>query len=226
MRIYRASTLGDLYIRNVNGMEDDGIEDFLGRQIEDDYAHLAQRIRNERDKFANIKLEEGAALLRFVASQAVRTPAHLQCVNTQAGRPVGKNDFLQVMLRQTKTMCDFWVKNPPYLRFFTTLPFVEERFIAGDSPVIILQFWDNPVWMPTDEPKLRITDLTDILTHPKYEISLPLSPYVAVTVHPRVGPAPSLLPDTMEPPMVRRFNKMIRNQSRIFILARDKESLN
>jgi hypothetical protein len=217
----------NLYIRTVNGIEDDVIEKFFGREVENSFALLSQRVKSEREKFgANLTVDEAAVLLRFIASQAVRTLGHRRCVDTQAGRSVDKDEFLRVMFRLMKTMCDFWIKNPPYLRFFTTLPFVEEHFIAGDSPVLIFQVYDNPVWVPTAEPKQQIGQVTDIFSSLKYEVSLPLSPYVAVTVHRRIGPAPHSFPQTMEPPMVRRFNSLLRGQSRIFTIARDKESLN
>jgi hypothetical protein len=129
------------------------------------------------------------------------------------------------MFRLMKTMCDFWIKEPPYLRFATTLPFVEEHFISGDSPVLIVHFFDNPVWVPTAPPKQHIGQVTEIFTSPRYEVSLPLSPYVFVTLHRRVGPAPPPLPETMDPTTVRTFNNLIRGQSKVFTIARDKESL-
>ena len=73
--------------------------------------------------------------------------------------------------------------------------------------------------------KLRITQLSDILNSPKYEIMLPLSPYVAVVAYPRIGPAPSSRPQTVEPSQVRKPNNLLRGQSKIFTIARDKESL-
>jgi hypothetical protein len=122
-------------------------------------------------------------------------------------------------------MCSHWGKNPPYLKFVTMLPIVGEHFITGDSPVLILQIYDNAVWVPVADPKLRITQLSDILNSPKYEITLPLSPYVAVVAYPRIGPAPWSRPERVEPSQVRKSNNLLRGQSKIFTIARDKESL-
>ena len=217
----------NLYIRSVNGIEDDTIEKFLGREVEDSFAGISQRIKTEREKFeTNVSLEDASALLRFIASQAVRTLGHRQCVEIQAGRPVEKHEFHRTMFRLMRAMCDHWGKNPPYLKFVTTLPFVGEHFITGDSPVLILQIYDNAVWVPVAEPKRRISQLSDILNSPKYEFTLPLSPYVAVAAHPRIGPAPSPRPETVELSQVRKSNSMLRGQSRIFTIARDKDSLN
>src|SRR5204862_7945836 len=119
-----------LYIRSRNGEEDDRIEGLLGREVETPFANLARRIKCERQKFSSIDGQEQAALLKFIAAQAVRTLGHRRCVDTQAGRPVDRNTFLDVMMRQMWTMADIWLKNPPKLRFFTTLPYVGERFIS------------------------------------------------------------------------------------------------
>jgi hypothetical protein len=216
----------NLYIRNVNGLEDDRIETFLDREVENSFAGISQRVKTEREKFeTNVSIEDASALLRFIASQAVRTLGHRQCVDTQAGRPVEKHEFHRTMFRLMRAMCDHWGKNPPYLKFVTTLPFVGEHFITGDSPVLILQIYDNAVWAPVIDPELRITQLSDILNSPKHEITLPLSPYVAVVAYPRIGPAPSSRPQTVEPSQVRKSNNLLRGQSKIFTIARDKESL-
>jgi len=214
------------YIRNVNGEENDGIERFLANQVETPFASLAQRIKRDREKFGNITGEEQGALLLFVAAQAVRTMAHKRCVDTQAGQPVDRNTFLRVMLRQMWTISDLWLKHPAKLRFFTTLPYIGEHFIAGDHPVLVIQVRDNPVWVPIDDPKAQITQLQDILSGPNYGFWLPLSPYICVSVQPQDGVKTFLPPEPMEPPQVRMLNKLLRDQSKEFVLARDKESLN
>jgi Protein of unknown function (DUF4238) len=215
-----------LYVRNVNGTEDDRIERFLSHEVETPFASLAQRIKNEREKFSDITAAEQAALLKFVASQAVRTLGHRHCVDIQAGWPVDGNTFLRVMMRQMWTMADIWLKNPPKLRFFTTLPYIGERFISGDHPVVVIHVRDNPVWVPTDDPKAEITQLSDLLTTPNCGFWVPLSPYICVSVQPQDGVKTFLPPEPLEPPQVRMFNQLLRGQSRHFILARDKESLN
>ncbi len=215
-----------LYIRSVNGEENDRVERFLASWIDAPFTSLSQRIKHERDEFAAITVEEQGALLRFVAAQAVRTLGHKQCVDTQAGRPVERNTFLQVMLRQMWTIGDVWRKSPPRLRFFTMLPYVGEHLISGDHPVLVIQVRDGTVWLPTDEPKQGITQLKDILTAPEWGFLLPLTPYVCVWVEPRGGVGPYSTLERLEPPQVRLLNRLLRGQSKLFLLARDRESLN
>ena len=210
----------------MNGLENDHIERFLATWIETPFATLAQRIKRERDKFSSITGEEQGILLRFVAVQAVKTLGHKQCVDTQAGQPVDPNIFLRVMLRQMWTIGDVWRKNPPSLRFFTTLPYVGGHLISGDHPVVVMQLRDNPVWIPTDEPKQGITPLNEILTTPNWGFFLPLTPYICVWVQPRYGGFTPPTLERLEPPEVRMLNALIRGQSKLFLLARDLESLN
>jgi hypothetical protein len=215
-----------LYIRNVNGVESDGIEGFFDREVEKSFALLSQRVRAEREKFGSISLEEGAALLRFIASQSVRTVAHRQCVDEQAGYEVNKNVFLDTMLRQMKQMCAAWAQNPPKLRFFTSLPYIGEYFISGDHPVVVIYQTDDKVFIPRDEPERRITQLSDILSRPNCGFWLPLSSYVCVSVQPRDREQAYLPPEPMDPQQVHRLNNFVRGQCQRFILARDKQSLN
>jgi Protein of unknown function (DUF4238) len=156
------------YIRGAKGVESDGIETFFSREVESSYAGLAQRIKNEREKFTNLSIAEVGAILRFVASQAVRTPAHHQCVDEQAGRPLDKHVFFNVMLRQMRRMCEVWATAPPKLLFFTTLPYVGEHFISGSHSVVVIQVRDNQVWTPITDPSPQISNLNDILLSPRY----------------------------------------------------------
>jgi hypothetical protein len=215
-----------LYIRNINGVEDDRIETFLGREVEDRFASLSRRVKNERNEMSAINPREQADLLLFVASQAVRTLAHKRCVDTQAGRQVDKNKFLEVMFRQMWTMADVWGKNPPTLRFFTNLPYVSDQFITGDHPVVVIRVEDNRVWVPTDSPQPKITQLPELLNSRNVGFWIALSPYVCLSVQPRDGSTSYLPPETLEPPQVRMFNRLVRDQSKIFTLARDRASLN
>ncbi len=216
----------NLYVRrNRSGTENDSIEKFLGRTIEAPFAGLSKRIKEECEGFSNIDPMERLALLMFVASQAVRTKAHKRCVEMQAGKSVTQDVFLDVMLRQTKTMIDLWFKNPPLLRFFTTLPYVGERFIAGDHPVVLLQVLDNRVWTPTDNPKTQITPLDVLLNSPNVGFWLPLSPYICVSIQPRDGVAIFVPPQQLELSEVRMLNQLLRGQCHDFVLARDRESL-
>jgi hypothetical protein len=216
----------NLYVRrNVNGGENDSIEKFLGRTIETPFASLSKRIKEEGGEFSDINAVERLALLMFVASQAVRTKAHKRCVDIQAGTPVAQDVFLDVMLRQTKTIVNLWLENPPLLRFFTTLPYVGERFIAGDNPVVVLQVLDNRVWTPTDNPKAQITPLDVLLNSPNVGFWLPLSPYICVSIQPRNGVAIFVPPQQLELSEVRMLNQLLRGQCHDFVLARDRESL-
>jgi hypothetical protein len=117
------------YIRNINGVEDDRVESFFGREVEDRFAGFARRIKIEGNALASIEPQEQAGLLLFIASQAVRTLAHKRCIDTQAGREVARDEFLRAMNKQMWTVADIWGKNPPTLRFFTNLPFVSDQFI-------------------------------------------------------------------------------------------------
>jgi hypothetical protein len=95
------------------------------------------------------------------------------------------------------------------------------------SPVVtVIHVKENPVWIPRDEPKAGITQLNDILTNPNYGFWLPLSPYVCVSVQPQDGVPSYLPPQPLEPQQVRQLNKLLRGQSKVFIMARDRESLN
>lgn len=214
------------YIRAVNGLENDHIEHFLATSIETPFATLSQRIKRERDKFSSITGEEEGILLRFVAAQAVKTLGHKQCVDTQAGQLVDRSIFLRVMLRQMWTIGDVWRKNPPSLRFFTTLPYVGEHLISGDHPVLVIQVRENPVWTPTDDPKQGITQLNEILSTPNWGFFIPLTPYVCVWVQPKYRASARSTLERLEPPQVRTLNGLIRSQSKLFLLARDLESLN
>jgi hypothetical protein len=84
----------NFYIRTVNGIEDDVIEKFLGREVENSFALLSQRVKNEREKFAtNLTVEEAATLMRFVASQAVRTTAHRDVLIRKLGEAWIRTSF-------------------------------------------------------------------------------------------------------------------------------------
>jgi len=214
-----------LYIRTRNGKQDDAIERFLTDEVETPFAPLSQRIKSERNEFSQISGNELGMLSRFIASQIVRTVGHRQTIEEQAGIPVDKDTFLRVMLRKLWTLIDDWSKNCRQYYFHTTLPHVGSYFITGDSPVLILQVNDNPIWLPTDSPRLEITDLAKILHHQNHQFWMPLSPYVCVCVRGYWQSDPSLPPTTMDPGEVRLFNSQIRGQCKLFTLARDRESL-
>ncbi|MGO9864996.1 MAG: DUF4238 domain-containing protein [Terriglobales bacterium] len=214
-----------LYIVKRNGKEDDKVEDFFNNVVEAPFAPLSRRIKEEQNQFANITDEEWSALCGFVAVQAVRTPAHKRCLEEQAGVPVDTNTFVTVIARQALAIMEGWNKSLRRLHFYTSLPHVGEQFIAGDSPVVVTQMHDNPIWAPTSTPELKTTDLTEILNNPNHEFWLSLSPYVCVSVRGPVWGEPRLPPQTADPQFVRFLNGRVREQSGIFLLARDKASL-
>lgn len=215
----------NFYIRTKNGVEDDKVEDFFSTQVENQFAGLSQRIKDEGHDFSRITDAEKGALGKFVAFQAVRTLAHRQCVEEQAGGAIDANTFISVMLKQMWIILHFWKANPPEFHFYTPLPYVSEQFITGDHPVLVIQMNDNQIWLPTDTPSLAITDITQLLKSPNHEFRLSLSPYVCVSLQGQGSGEVHLPPQTLEPSQVRFFNELTRRQSRIFTLARDKESL-
>ncbi len=216
----------NLFIRTIGGTENDDVEKFFNTDVENSFALLSQRIKDAKDQFSNISGVELGTLCRFVASQAVRTLAHKRCLDTQAGTTVDNNTFNRNMLRQTWTIASFWKANTPKVNFYTSLPYVGDRYITGDNPVLVIQMNDNPIWVPRDVPVLGITDVSDILKNPKYGFLVTLSPYVSVLIHGQGGDGDAHLPPKrVEQRDVRFVNNLIRGQSEIFTLARDKESL-
>jgi|HubBroStandDraft_6_1064221.scaffolds.fasta_scaffold75584_2 hypothetical protein len=214
-----------LYIRTQNGVENDAVEDFFDQQVEAPFAALSQRIKDEQNRFSELSGPEGAVICRFVASQTMRTLGHKQAIEEQAGKAVEGNVFIDVMLRKTWTLINSWLSNLPDLEFYTTLPDVCEQFITGDSPAVIMRFNANPIWVPADEPKADIIDLSDILKHPNHRFWLALSPYVGVAINSHGSGKSSLPPQFVEPRNVRFINDLVRCQSLIFTLAKSRESL-
>jgi hypothetical protein len=216
----------DLYIFEEKGVETDKVEVFFDRHIENDFAHLSRRIRDEADRFSQMSGDEAGVLLRFVASQVVRTLGHKATMSEQAnGAPIDANTFVRVMVRKMKMLLDHWTENLPTIRFFTPLPNIGETYITGDHPVVVEVINDNQIWEPTSRPMQGITNLTDILQHPKYAFVIALSPYVCAFVVRGEPGEVHLPPKTVDLKEVREFNSLIRNQCRIFTLARDRDSL-
>ena len=216
----------DLYIFEENGVETDKVEVFFGEHIENDFARLSRRIREEADRFSQMSGDEAGVLLRFVASQAVRTLGNKAAMSEQAnGAPIDANTFVRVMVRQMKMLLDYWTQNLPTIRFSTPLPNIGETFITGDHPVMVQLINDNQIWEPISRPEQGITNLTDILQHPKHVFMVALSPYVCVFVVRGEPGEVHLPPTTLDLRDVREFNNLIRQQCDIFTLARDRSSL-
>jgi hypothetical protein len=214
-----------LYIRKKDGMEDDAVEDFFEKTVEAPFSVLSQRIKEEQSRFSKITGAEAATICRFVASQTMRTLGQKLAIEELSGRKVEREIFVDVMLRKIRTLLDSWLRNLPDLEFYTTLPDVSEQFIAGDSPVVIMRFYDNTVWVPSDPPKAGVFDLPGILEHPNHRFWLALSSYVGVAVNSHGSGASRLPPQFVEPRNVRFINDLVRGQSTIFTLAKNRESL-
>lgn len=125
--------------------------------------------------------------MRFVASQAVRTVAHSECVNVQAGGRVSRSVFLNAMLRLMQKFAIVWGQHPPRLDFFTALPCVGEYFITGDHPVLLMWANNNSIWTPSDVLRQEIASVDVVLNNPSFVFWLTLTPYVCVSVRPGNG---------------------------------------
>jgi hypothetical protein len=216
----------DLYIFEENGVETDKVEIFFDQHVENDFARLSRRLKDEADQFSQMSGGEAGVLLRFVASQAVRTLGHKSTMSEQAnGAPIDANTFVRVMVRKMKALLDYWTQNLPTIRFFTPLPNIGERYITGDHPVVVVLINDNEIWEPISTPVQGITNLTDILQHPKCVFMVALSPYVCASIERGESGEVHLPPKTVALKDVRWFNNLIREQCKIFTLARDRDSL-
>lgn len=161
-----------------------------------------------------------------LASQAVRTLGHKATMSEQAhGAPIDAETFVRVMVRKMKALLDFWTQNLPTIRFFTPLPNIGETFITGDHPVVVQLINDNLIWEPTSRPVQGITNLTDILQHPKHLFMLTLSPYVCAAIVRGEPEKIHLPPKPVDLKEVRDFNNWIGHQCNIFTLARDRSAL-
>jgi hypothetical protein len=96
---------------------------------------------------------------------------------------------------------------------------------TGDHPVVVLLINDNQIWEPVSRPVQGITNLADILQHPKYAFMVAFSPHICASVVRGEPGEVHLPPKTVDLKDVREFNNLIRNQCKIFTLARDRGSL-
>jgi hypothetical protein len=214
-----------LYIIKENGVETDRVEDFFDKTVENHFAVLSKRIKEEQNKF-RMSPDEVGILTKFVASQSVRTLGHKETIEEQSGTKVDTNTFVRVMSRKMQMLLNAWIDNPPTFRFYTSLPSIGDRFITGDHPIVVVVPHDNKILTPTENPQLRITDLVEILQRPKYSFTVSLSPYVAVSIQKDGGTGQvHLPPQEIDPRDVRRFNDRVCRQCRVFTLARDRDSL-
>ncbi|MGH9741165.1 MAG: DUF4238 domain-containing protein, partial [Candidatus Acidiferrum sp.] len=80
----KVGVMKDFYIRRRNGIKNDGIERLFGDYVEGEYAPVAKRLKEQKNNFT-LKVNDAPGLLKFAASQLVRTEAHFRCVSEQAG---------------------------------------------------------------------------------------------------------------------------------------------
>jgi hypothetical protein len=217
--------LRNFYIRTVDGVEDDSIETFFSRSVEDGFAGVSQKIKDEGPKVELSGTDLGY-LVRFVATQVVRTMAHKECVDEQAGQSVDRDTYLRVMCRQALTIINEWLENLPTFQFLTPLPLVTHQFIAGDNPVLVFTSSTSSIsGPPTASPVKGITNLSDILRNPNSQFVITLTPYMAVMVGQQRPHTPQVQVSSLDITATLRLNSLIRNQCSLFTLARDKESL-
>jgi len=215
----------NLYLRNSDGVEDDKFEDFFDKHVENAFAKLSQRVKREQNHLLSMTGKELGVLGNFVAAQIVRVPANKLCMREQVGRELATNEFTSEMGKQMRDIVRSWTANPPAFEFRTVLPYVEERFITGDNPVLVVVENDNPTPMPMDEPYQAVASVLDLLNDATVTFRVALSPYICVFLHAQGDGESQLPPQTMEPSEVRSFNEFIRKPCRLFTLARDEESL-
>src|SRR5579863_6369132 len=93
--------INDFYTRTIDGVDDDKIERFFGEFVEGEYSSVAKRIKAHKNEFV-LRREDIPILLKFVATQIVRTLAHRLCVDEQAGIEVPQGVFIHNMHRKMK----------------------------------------------------------------------------------------------------------------------------
>lgn len=223
-RVEKVGRRRSFYIRSVRGVEDDSIEKFFGKEVEDGFARVAQKIKTEGHKI-ELSGVECAFVARFVAVQTVRTVAHHRCIEELAGGPVDRSTYLNLMVRQIWAITKAWDDGIPNFQFLTTLPFVTQHFITGDSPVLVFTSKDGTISTPVAKATPTITMLPELLENRQTQFFVTLSPYMAVSVG-QLGPsAPLTQLTSIDPIAVLKLNQHIREQSQLFTLARDRESL-
>lgn len=206
----------DFYTRTINGVKDDSIEKFFARFVEGDYASVAKRIKTQRNKFT-LDPDDIPILLKFVASQIVRSKAHFLCINEQAGTTVPPWIFLDNMLRKMEKLTTRWVTKAPDLRLWTALPDGAVQFITGDNPVIC--FADSSPSIIKPYTSHSIISIDDLIETPHSGFIVPLSPYIGLTVHNGGQGNMTRTPDLAPPSSVRHLNHCIYLQCVQFVAA-------
>jgi Protein of unknown function (DUF4238) len=216
--------INDFYTRTINGVEDDGIERFFSTFVEGEYAAVAKRIKAEKSEFV-LQPSDVATLLKFVATQIVRTQAHLDCINEQAGMKVPRVTFHHNMHRKMKMIADRWMRHTPDVILWTPLPLLRCQFVTGDNPVLCFTHDEDAPRVVSAMPK--IIDLSVSLESSHNGFIVALSPYICLTViNSGKRDTITLRPaQCTDPNVVRNFNRMIYNQCVRFVAAQDPEHL-
>jgi hypothetical protein len=223
----KVGVVKDFYTRSVDGADDDGIEKFFGRFVESEYAAIAKRLTALKDTFVLEPLEVGV-LLKFVVAQIVRTQAHRECINLQAGINVPQGIFIHNMHRKMKMIADRWLKHTPDVLLWTPLPYLGTQFITGDNPVVCFSTSEvQPRVASLIPPTPKIVDLNVTLESSHNGFIVPLSPYICLTVI-NSGKRDSVRlrpPQPTDPIVVRDFNRMVYDQCVTFVASRDPEQI-
>jgi hypothetical protein len=208
------------YTRYVNGVEDDSIENFFHKFVEDFYAPIARRVQDEMDKFV-LTRDDVPVLLRFVSSQVVRTEAHRQCIQTQAGGVIAPDVFHHNLSRKMGLITEAWIQRPPDIHLRTSLPYVGSHYVTGDSPVITFAVKDD---QETGEIP-AILDIQETLANSKSGFSVPLSPYVRVIVLNGGSGEVKSKAESETPDVVSKMNDLTYGQCVQFVESMDEKSL-
>jgi hypothetical protein len=216
--------MNKFYTQYINGIEDDSIENAFQSLVEDDYAPIAKRIKEEKIDFTLTK-EDVSILLKFVASQVVRTEAHRRCIDEQAGIAVGSDIFLHNMGRKLLKIIRAWQVRVPDIQLYTSLPLFGIHFITGDSPVVTFGGTVENIAVERPFDMQSIVNIDKILEDPNSGFIVPLSPYVCVFV--RNGGTGQIMrsPQSRPPEFVSKTNELLYAQCVQFVEAMDEKSL-
>jgi hypothetical protein len=181
MNPQKVGVINRFYTRYVEGVKDDSIENFFSDDVEDLFAPIAKRVKEQASEFT-LNDDDIPILLKFVASQIVRTQAHKRCIDEQAGQELSQDTFFHNMGRKMKKMFDAWLAKFPDILLHTPLPIIGNQFITGDNPVTSVTEKVNPTGIETPYDVLSIVNIDKILQDPNSAFTVPLSPYVCLTV--------------------------------------------
>jgi Protein of unknown function (DUF4238) len=217
--------LNDFYTQTIDGIDNDGVEKFFNKFVESQFANVARRIKDEKAEFV-LQPADVPVLLKFVAAQIVRTESHRDCINVQAGIKVPQGVFIHNMHRKMKMIADRWTRHMPDVVLWTSLPHLRSQFIMGDNPVLCFSHSDDS-GVSSLPPMPKIIDLKVSLESSQSRFTVPLSPYICLTVinsgnRDKITLKPAQCAD---PRAVRDINQMIYNQCVRFVAAQEPEFL-